>query len=371
MKIKKESVFALVLWMLLGAGMGIVSVIIAKEKALSWLDNEALSMALMLLCMVGAILVQLIAHEGGHLLFGLLTGYRFVSFRIFSLALVKLEGSLHVKRLSLPGTAGQCLMAPPEPYTPHMPTQLYNYGGVLMNLLLAVLALPLILFGSGAVALFSAWVAGVGILFALLNGVPMRVMVSNDGLNARNMRKHSANVWALWVQLKVQQELTEGKRLKDLPEEWFKPEAPLQNDLIWAQEIMGVQQLLDKGEYEKALTTGMELLPRLGESPLLGFQVRGDMIFLHLLLGQADKAQRLMDKNYQKLHKKMAAMVKTLPSMIRTEYAKALLLEKDKEKAAELKECFDKSAAHYPYPSEITGEREMMTAVEQVAAQTV
>ena len=367
MKVKKETVFTLALWRLLGMGMGFLSALVMDAKGvLIHTDSKLLQYSVLMLCVFGASLLQLIAHEGGHLVFGLLTGYKFVSFRIFSLALVKLEGRLHLKRLSLPGTAGQCLMAPPEPYDPNMPTQLYNFGGVLMNLLVALLAGGIAVFAKGILSLFLIWVAGVGVMFALQNGVPMRLAASNDGMNARNIRRDSANVWALWTQLKVQQELSEGKRLKDLPREWFQPQAPLGNDLVWSQETIGFQQMLDEGQYAKALETGAALLPRLRQSPLLSFVVRGDLIFLNLILkdqGQ-EKALALMGKDYQKLSKKLSAMVNTLPNMIRTEYAKAVLLEKDMQRADKLKKQFEKAAVRYPYPSEILGERDMMAAVD-------
>lgn len=367
MKVKKETVFTLALWLLLGMGMGFLSALVMDAKGvLIHTDSKLLQYSVLMLCVFGASLLQLIAHEGGHLVFGLLTGYKFVSFRIFSLALVKLEGRLHLKRLSLPGTAGQCLMAPPEPYDPNMPTQLYNFGGVLMNLLVALLAGGIAMFAKGILSLFLIWVAGVGVMFALQNGVPMRLAASNDGMNARNIRRDSANVWALWTQLKVQQELSEGKRLKDLPREWFQPQAPLGNDLVWSQETIGFQQMLDEGQYAKALETGAALLPRLRQSPLLSFVVRGDLIFLNLILkdqGQ-EKALALMGKDYQKLSKKLSVMVNTLPNMIRTEYAKAVLLEKDMQRADKLKKQFEKAAVRYPYPSEILGERDMMAAVD-------
>ena len=46
-------------------------------------------LALMLFIAVLAFQMQVIVHEGGHLLFGLLCGYRFLSFRIGSLMLIK------------------------------------------------------------------------------------------------------------------------------------------------------------------------------------------------------------------------------------------------------------------------------------------
>ena len=45
-------------------------------------------LVIMLAVSFGAILLHVIIHEAGHLVFGLLSGYRFVSFRIFSLTLV-------------------------------------------------------------------------------------------------------------------------------------------------------------------------------------------------------------------------------------------------------------------------------------------
>ena len=43
-----------------------------------------------LVLMAAAYYLQLILHEGGHLIFGAATGYRFSSFRIGSLMLVKI-----------------------------------------------------------------------------------------------------------------------------------------------------------------------------------------------------------------------------------------------------------------------------------------
>lgn len=39
-----------------------------------------------------ASVLGIIVHEGGHLIFGLLTGYRFVSFRVFSYTLALTDG---------------------------------------------------------------------------------------------------------------------------------------------------------------------------------------------------------------------------------------------------------------------------------------
>lgn len=58
------------------------------------------------LCLYAAFFLQIIIHEAGHLIFGLLSGYRFCSFRIGSLMWIKKEGKLQLKRYSIAGTAG-------------------------------------------------------------------------------------------------------------------------------------------------------------------------------------------------------------------------------------------------------------------------
>ena len=79
--------------------------------------------------------IQLIIHESGHLLFGLLTGYSFSSFRIGTTMFLMEDGKLVRKKLQISGTGGQCLMVPPDTEKP--PFLLYNLGGVILNFITA------------------------------------------------------------------------------------------------------------------------------------------------------------------------------------------------------------------------------------------
>lgn len=76
-----------------------------------------------------AIILQIIIHEAGHLIGGILTGYKFSSFRIFNFMFIKENDKLKLKKLSLAGTGGQCLMSPPEFIEGKVPYILYNLGG--------------------------------------------------------------------------------------------------------------------------------------------------------------------------------------------------------------------------------------------------
>ena len=71
-----------------------------------------------IVCTLVAFILQIVLHEGGHLLFGLLSGYRFVSFRIFNWTLIRQEGKFRLKRFGIAGPGGQCLMLPPD--QPHL-----------------------------------------------------------------------------------------------------------------------------------------------------------------------------------------------------------------------------------------------------------
>ena len=85
-----------------------------------------LSMFFMMI--VVSFIMQIIIHEAGHLIFGLLTKYRFSSFRVFNLFLVNEEGHIKIKYLKIAGTAGQCIMLPPELNEKRIPYIWYNLG---------------------------------------------------------------------------------------------------------------------------------------------------------------------------------------------------------------------------------------------------
>ncbi len=87
-----------------------------------------------------AVPLLVLIHEGGHLVCGLISGYRFVSFRIFNMTLIKDNGRLRIKRYAIAGTGGQCLLTPPDKPDDKVPVILYNSGGVLANLLALIAA---------------------------------------------------------------------------------------------------------------------------------------------------------------------------------------------------------------------------------------
>lgn len=328
-------------------------------------------MLLLLLCMYAAIFTQMVVHEAGHLVFGLLTGYGFSSFRIGSVMLLRQDGRLVFKRLSLAGTGGQCLMTPPEWRDGQIPFVLYNLGGSLMNLifsaLCALLAIPL----RGV-----AWVSAVpwlfvitGVMIALMNGLPLRVgLVDNDGRNAVSMGKNPAALRAFWIQLKINAANAQGMRLKDMPDEWFAlpPDADHANSMISTIDVLVCNRLLDAQHFDAAREQIDALLER--EPPLAGLHrnlLVCDRLYLELI---GPRSAERIDSLHTREQRKFMKAMRQLPSVLRTNYAYALLHERDADQAAALLTQFEKRATTYPYESDVCSERELIAFAQNLAS---
>ena len=140
-KLKNSNWLGTILFTIIGAICGYFGgQIIFRDLAESNGIGEVLLMcAWLLICLYITIFIQIAVHEGGHLIFGKLSGYQFVSYRISNLMFVKDTGKLKLKKLSIVGTGGQCLMMPPDCDGYQYPYILYNFGGSITNLLLSCL----------------------------------------------------------------------------------------------------------------------------------------------------------------------------------------------------------------------------------------
>lgn len=326
-----------------------------------------LYLGLMLLGLILAFFVQIIVHEGGHLLFGLLSGYRFVSFNILGFIWQRgANGKLRVGRMQIAGAGGQCLMAPPEYNGGDFPFTLYNLGGVLMNLFSAVLfGLLAWLIPAAPVRILLVTQAVVGVFGALTNGLPIPVAaLQNDGKNLLCIRRDIHARRAFWVQMAIAAETARGTRMKSMPEEWFVPfpEEAMDNPIVCAVAVMNTSRLMDMLDFAAAEREIRALMAReKGVVGLYRMTMGCDGAVCELIAGRpGDLTASLESKDIQQM---MAAM-KTYPSLIRTRYAIALLKERDGEKAEKLLAEFEQAARKHPNPQEITGERELLLAIQ-------
>ena len=361
----------MLLFMLVGAGCGILIVqyIDGVAERGTTFGQDMMIFALLLIAMYLCMLIQIVIHEAGHLVFGLLSGYQFSSFRIGSFMWILEEGKLRLKRLSLAGTGGQCLMSPPDLVNGKIPVILYNMGGSLMNLL-ASLVCGLLYLLIGKVNMFTTILmimVLVGIAFAAMNGVPMRLgTVDNDGYNAFSLRKDSGARYSFWFQMKVNEQISKGVRLKDMPEEWFlvPTDEEMKNSMIAVQGVFTCNRLIDERKFEEADSLMQHLLSI--ESGIVGLHrslMICDRLYCELI---GENRTEVVDEMLTKEQRKFMKSMKTFPTVLRTEYAYELLAKGDAKKADKIRKQFEKMASKYPYPSEIQAERELMKWAEKL-----
>ena len=363
MKQMMIKIFCIILGIVAGFSIGFLGARHFEKAGVSGVE-----WILVFLVIYAAFHLQVIFHEAGHLLFGLLSGYKFVSFRVNNFMIYKKQGKFHVGKYMIAGTGGQCLMSPPELVNGTMPYCLSNFGGVVMNLMIAIASLIIYILCNLGTILEVFWISLtiIGVFFAITNGVPMRLGgIDNDGYNAISLGKEKEALFAFWLQLKVNELLTEGERLKDMPEEWFeKPsEEGMKNTMIAAIEAMRCNRFLDQGlfiEANQAISdvmksnTGME-----GVQKML---LKIDQIYCEIVGEQREEILKQMKE------KELASFIKsmkTFPSVVRTQYAYALVIENDEKKAAKLKKQFEMIMKKHPYEGEIESEWELVRYCEE------
>lgn len=310
-----------------------------------------------------AYVMQTILHEAGHLLFGLLTGYQFSSFRIFSFMWSKENGKICLKRHSVPGTAGQCLMKPPALNDGNFPFLLYNLGGIFLNLytFLCFLLLTFLCIDSPALSVFMLTSALIGLLFALTNGIPyFGILVRNDGHNALTLHKSKAARRAFWLQLTIIEQYSNGIRLKDMPEEWFDIPADqeMQYSTVANMAVLSCNRLMDAHKFEEADALMVHILEtESGLSDLHRKSLLCERIYVELITENRWNTVQAMLTNEQK---KFMKLMKNSSTVMRIQYAYALLAERDRLSAERIKARFEKICKKAPYSSDVQAERELM-----------
>ena len=346
----------------LGAGAGWLGAWAADR-----VDFSPLLLAGTLVLAAAGMMGQIILHEAGHLLGGLATGYAFVSFRVGSWMLLKRDGRLHLGRYTLPGTGGQCLMAPPPWKEDGFPALLYNLSGPLANLLAAAVCgaaawlcrerAPL------AALLLGVW-ALVGAYLGLLNGIPMKIQgMPNDGYNALRLRRDKASLRAVWAQLAINMAQTQGLRLGEVPEDWFSlpgdagPTDPLKS-AVW---VCRYSRLLDQGRYQEAAALCDTLL-KTGDLALAHrCALQLDQAFFRLADGEKDAvAKALQDRTL----KAFARQMKNNPGVALVRWAGAEA-QGDAAQARKERRALETALASWPYPGENEAVRQQLRWYEE------
>ena len=286
-------------------------------------------------------LIQIILHESGHLAGGLLSGYRFVSFRIFSLTLFRRNGRWMLQRFSLAGTGGQCIMTPPDlPYR-QVPFILYNAGGAAFNIITVATAAIIMATtnttDSAFAFMYLFFTIITGLWFALINGIPMKINgITNDAYNILLLWRNPESRRHFVLQLRCNALCQNGIRPKDMPAEWFAEEndTPVTDAMHACTRLMAATRLLDTGDTTGAHAMLDNIVENSGSMPeLIINEASIELIFTSLISGHTEKAREMLTP---KLTAYIRNSAHTISSKQRVLCSMALYLDNDPGKANDI-----------------------------------
>lgn len=203
----------------------------------------------------GLILFMLstLIHELGHLGFGRLSGYGFSAFQVGPWRLIQRGGGYAIGRTGK-FAGGQCLMDPPPFNDGRFPFVLYNLGGSLTNLFLAVVLWLIVSPQTGlttTLVLLRMFFA-TNMIIGLGNLLPIDLgVMRNDGARVA-YRNDPDSRWVFWLILKFNHLEQQGVRLKDMPSAWFERKIPPRDLEAQSLASMGCLYLLDQMKLTEA-----------------------------------------------------------------------------------------------------------------------
>ncbi|MGH4122820.1 MAG: site-2 protease family protein [Clostridium sp.] len=354
---KKNNFSAAAMFFVICATIGVIMGILSNTYLKGFNDHIASNNPFLIffIFIVGC-LIHIVIHESGHLVFGLMTGYSFVSFRIGSFTLIKEDKKLKRKKFNIPGTGGQCLMMPPALKEGKYPFVIYNLGGVIMNLIVAIAGILVAVFVQGVafpMNVILILVSSGGIIIALTNGIPMKFSgVPNDAHNVLSMLKDQEARSSFYVQLRVNGLQSLGTRIKDMPLEMFKlkENSDLCNPLNTAVRLIEYNWHLDNMDFDSAKQCIDSFIPYLDKLvALFRNEINCERMFLELA-STCDKP--FIDDLYDKNLKKYIKAAKFMIGKKRLLMAYEGFYNEDKNKALEYYEDTKRLAKKYPVKGE-------------------
>ncbi|WP_312370139.1 hypothetical protein [Lachnoclostridium sp.] len=281
-------------------------------------------------------LIHTIVHETGHFIGGLISGYRLISFRIFSLAFVKSGDRYKLKLQKLKGTGGQCLMLPPKGIEfVQCPYYLYNMGGIFFDMFVTMLVFFSAVWLCKTPIMKNLLLTYVvmGIFSAIINYAPLPNFIgANDGINIRAIRKNKSLLKPFMQQLIIYQSLCDGKDFHVFTEDELElpKDADITNPIN--NYFLNIQYLkyIEIRDFKRAEDTLLTLESEY-ESMARRMRLMIDVERLFFLLIQ-DADIRGIKTYYKNIKKDMKKNISS-PSVLRTLFAYEKIIHKDNKKA--------------------------------------
>ena len=325
-----------------------------SEKA----SRIGLSLTYCFISLAIAVVVNIMAHEAGHLVFGLMTGYKFLSYRVFNFALTKDEqGKLRWKKYDISGTLGQCLMEPPtDSVYEDIPYFWYNAGGVIANITIAIISLLMLKLFDLTMFwdCFFFMMLFVSFALALVNGLPLKSAgLNTDGSNILIMKQDPEKRGDLKRQLLIVAESSKGERPIEMPEAWFpNPEIIHYTDLFAiSTKYNYICWLEDKLQFEEALKEIESIMAHENEiAQFIKMELGCDRLMLEL--ATENRAEVIDSLNNKQLWSYLKSASKYSATKRATLYAWQLIHENNPSEAEKVLNEMRKNQDNYAFKGE-------------------
>ena len=365
-KKKKKSAVnpAALLPMLVGGVIGFFS---GMYLAKNGMNNLAVPIWAELLFIIVILCVIIVIHEAGHLVMGLATGYRFISFRIGPFTLVKEDGRIRLRLYSVMGTAGQCLLMPPDTDKPeNAPYFLYHLGGGLFNAVTAAICgIFMLITESRTADLLLGTAAVLSLFLGLTNLIPMGKAMANDGTNLYLLKRSPALRKTLYNQLYINGMLYQGVLPRDIPSEYF---ADVEDDGKMGIHSCVVPMLkaslaIDVKDFTTAQAEFEHILEDEKLIPIYKNECTCELIFCKIMNGASkEEIYELYDKTIQSYVKQTKSMHISKRRLL---YAYDLVLLGDEKAAEKEYEEAQKLRKTYPCKGELESELDLLEYIKR------
>lgn len=362
--------------LLLGAVIGLIIVVpviavmdgesvttVARNICDKFTLNKVVAIAWMLLAALIATILNIVLHEAGHLVAGLMTDYKFVSYRFFNWTLIRKDGRLQWRNFELEGSGGQCLMFPPDKPLEEIDTRWYNAGGVLAQIIITLLAIVLLwaLDLPDWLDMLLVMMALFGILGVLTNGIPMKLGgVANDAYNLLQLDKDLAAKQSFCNVLELNARNQEGQTYGEMPERLFNMPDPIdwKNPMHTATVLASATRKQAKHQWEESYRQLTEACSHKSDiMPLYQLELENMMTLACIATGRDEEARQHYTHDVIKYVTHHAS---TQSDKQMTTMAVALALEGDRPTAEQLLNKLEAERDKYIHQGDVTMSLDLM-----------
>lgn len=277
--------------------------------------------------------LMIVIHELGHLIMGLLTGYRFVSFRVGSRVLVKQNGKLVLRRNELDSGGGQCLMIHDiVEKDEDIHFFWYHFGGGFFNFISAGIYCLVFMNAS------SRYVTGpfklaalMSLYYGLVNILPLGILgISNDGNNILAQLIFPKMRRLLLNRLIIDGRKCQGETIDEMPDSLFVGGDPMgvPTEVIVINDCANRDYARRDFESAKAKYNAILLNETLIKS--LRYEASCEALFCNII---TNESAEIIDNQYEELKGYIQSTEKALIDRHRLMFAYYYIYKQDKESA--------------------------------------